>query len=127
MQTENRVGLRIFQRAFLDHQRRTAFFTARRAFFGRLKNEFDRARQSVFGFGKHFGNAHQDRDVGIMPASMHHADFLAFVFAFGFRGERQIDHFDDRQRIHVGAQRDDGAGLAAFQQGNDAGLPDAGT
>ncbi len=43
----------------------------------------------------------------------------------GPRGEGQIDLLLDRQRIHVGAQRHDAAGLAALQHAHDAGDPDA--
>src|SRR6185503_1642429 len=45
MEAEDSVRLGIIERAFLEHQRRAAFFSSGRAFFCRLKDEFDRAGQ----------------------------------------------------------------------------------
>ena len=75
---------------------------------------------------QHFGHAHQDRDVVVVAAGVHHADLLAVVRRLRRRLERQVDLLGDRQRVHVGAQRHDLSGLAALEDADDAGLRDAG-
>ena len=61
-----------------------------------------------------------------MAAGVHHADLLAAEFSGLFGLKRQAGTFGDRQRIHVGAQGDALAGLAAFEHGDDAGVCDTG-
>ena len=122
MQAEDRIGFRVLQCAVLDHQRRAAFFSGRRAFLGRLENEFDGAGQLVAHARQHFRHAHQDGHVGIVTARMHHADLLADVFGFHRGLERHVHFLDDRQRIHVGAQRNDPSRLAALEQSDHAGV-----
>ena len=58
VQTENRVRPGILQRALLHHQRRAAFFAARRAFLRRLENELDRSGELLLDLGEHFRHAH---------------------------------------------------------------------
>ena len=53
-----------------------------------------------------------------MPAGVHHPFVERLVV--------DIALFDDRQRVHVGAQGDDLARLAAAQDADHAGAPDAG-
>ena len=57
---------------------------------------------------------------------MHDADVLAVVRGAYFGREGNVDLFRDGQRVHVGAQRDDRAGLATAQHTDDAGVGDAG-
>ena len=62
----------------------------------------------------------------VVAAGVHHAHFLAVVGRL-LRGlERHVHLLGHRQAIHVGAQRDDAAGLAALQDADDAGAADAG-
>ena len=62
----------------------------------------------------------------VVAAGMHHVDLAAEILALGLGGERQSRRLLHRQRVHVGAQRHDRAGLAALQQRDDAGVGDAG-
>jgi hypothetical protein len=64
--------------------------------------------------------------VRIVPARVHHADRLSFVFAFHLAGERHVDLLDDRQGVHVGAERDDRPRLRAVHDGDDAVARNAG-
>ncbi len=64
--------------------------------------------------------------MAIVPACVHHADGLAAPLRLDLRGERQVDLFRDRQRIHVGAQGDHRPRTTfALQQADDAGFGDA--
>ena len=54
------------------------------------------------------------------------ADGLAAIRRRDARRERQPSVFGDRQRVHVGAQRDARAGMRAAQDAADAGRRDAG-
>ena len=123
---EHRVRLEILEHAVLDHQRRTAFLAVRRAFLGRLEYEHDLAVEIVLHFRQCLGDAEHHRRVRIVAARVHHADGLAVVFALHCRIERKVDFLGDRQRIHVGADRELRAGLAALQDAGDAGVRDAG-
>ena len=58
--------------------------------------------------------------MSVVAAGVHHVDFFTEVGAFGFRGERQVRDFLDRQRIHVGAQCYGRSGQRAFEDGDDA-------
>jgi hypothetical protein len=64
--------------------------------------------------------------VGIVAAGMHHAHGFAAEGRGRLGSERQVAAFGHRQRVHVGAQRDARAGLAATQHRGDAGGGDAG-
>ena len=57
VQAKNSGRARIFERAFLDHQARAAFFTLRGALFGGLKYELDRARDLIAHLAQHFRDA----------------------------------------------------------------------
>ena len=87
VQAEDSVRLRILKCPFLDHEFRSALFARWRAFFSRLKNEFDCSGKLILHAGKNFGNTHENRDVRIMTARVHHADFLSVVDRFHFRRE----------------------------------------
>ena len=65
-----------------------------------------------------FGDGERDRDVAIVAARVLHVLDRRLV--------RHVDQLGDRQRIHVGAHRDDLAGLAALQHAEHAGDADAG-
>ena len=54
--------------------------------------------------GEHLGDAHEHRDVIVVSAGVHDADFLAVVRRSRLRRERQVHLLGDRQRVHVRAQ-----------------------
>jgi len=85
-----------------------------------LTEPFSRSRSP----GEHARHGHQDRDVRIVAASVHHADLFAIPLRARLRCERQVDPLLDRQAVHVGTQRDHRAGQRALQQADDAGVRD---
>ncbi len=62
----------------------------------------------------------------VVAAGVHHADLFAIPGCARLRGERHVDLFGDRQRVHVGAQRHHRPGQRALEQADDAGVGDAG-
>ena len=122
MQAEDDLGRRILQHPLLDHQPRSALLTGRRAFLGGLEDELDRARQFAAYFGEYLSGGHQYGRVGVVTAGVHHARLLAAPVGAHLGGERQVDLLGYRQRIHVGAQRDDGTRLAPLEHGDNAGV-----
>ena len=54
--------------------------------------------------GQHLRHAHQNRDVVVVAARVHHADVLAEILARRRRRVRQTRLLHHRQRVHVGAQ-----------------------
>jgi hypothetical protein len=82
VQAEHGVGLRILERAFLNHLFRAPTLAGEcgveaRAFFGRLEQEFDRSGQFVFHVGQHLGGGHQDCRMRIVPAGVHDVDLAS--------------------------------------------------
>ena len=65
---------------------------------------------------QHLGDAEQGGGVDVVAAGVHQAGMRA--------GERQAAGFLDRQRVHVGADRQHRAGPAALDQPDHAGLAD---
>ena len=127
MQAEDRFGLGVSaQYAFLHHQRGTTFFTRRRTFFCRLKNELHRSMQLGFQLCEHLSHTEQYAHVGVMPTGVHHTDFLAIVGTAHCRFERYINLFSHRQGIELGTQCQHRTGLAAAQHTDYAGFGDAG-
>jgi hypothetical protein len=126
VQAEDGVGPWVVQRALLDHERRAAFLAGGRPFLRRLEHELDGAGQLLAHAGQDLGRAHQDGDVRIVPAGVHHAHLLAVVHRLGARAEGHLHLFRDRQGIHVRAQRHHWPGLAALEQADHAGVRHAG-
>ena len=131
MQAEHRVRARVREDALLDHQLGAPALAGERgiearAFFRRLEDELHGAGQLVLHGGENLGRRHQDRRMGVVAAGMHHVDLAAEISALGLGGERQSLRLLHRQRIHVGTQRHDRTGLAALEQGDDAGVGNAG-
>ncbi|KAG1255598.1 hypothetical protein G6F68_010232 [Rhizopus microsporus] len=126
MQAEHRLRLEVGDPSFLQHQCRTALFRWRCAFLGRLEDQHHLARQVLLHRHQRFGHAEQGGGVRIMAAGMHHAHGLAAVLVCGLGGERQAGLLGHRQRIHVRAQRDLRARLAAFDDRHHAVMGDAG-
>ncbi len=127
VETEHGIGLRIVEGAFLDHQGRPAFLSAGRALFGRLKDELHRAGQLILHAGKQFRDAHENGNVIVVAARVHHADLLPVVGRFHLRRKRHVHQFSDGQAVHVGSKRHHLARLAALQHTDDAGMRDAGS
>ncbi len=68
------------------------------------------------------GHAHQDGDVRIVAAGMHHAGLLACPLRPDLGRERHIDLLGHRERVHVGTQGHDRTGFAAAQHRDHAGV-----
>ena len=85
---------------------------------GRLEHQLDGARELRRELLEHRGNTDQRRRVDVVAAGMHQARLGA--------GERQAGPLLDRQRVHVGTDRQHRAGATALDQAYDAGLADAG-
>ena len=80
------------EHAFLDHHPRAAL-----VLLGRLKDEMHRAGE-IARLGQISRGAEQHRGVAVVAAGMHPARMP--------RGVREAVLLRDRQRVHVGAQRD---------------------
>lgn len=64
--------------------------------------------------------------MGIVPAGVHDPDLAAQVSGFHFGGEGDVHPFNHRQPVHIRAQGDNRAGLAALQDAYNAGMRDTG-
>ena len=126
VQAEHGVRLEVLEDALRQHHLRAALLAVRRTFLGRLEHEQHLAGQLVAHRHQRLGHAHQDAGVGVVAAGVHHADGFAVEGRGGLRREGQAGGLGHRQRVHVGAQRDARAGLAALEHGGDAGGGDAG-
>ena len=126
VQAEHRLGFEVAEEALLQHFLGAALLAVRRAFLGRLEDEQYFARQVGLHRHHRFGHAHQGRGVGVVAAGVHHADGLAAEGRGDLGRERQRVAFGHRQRVHVGADRDARAGLAALEHRDHAGGGDAG-
>ncbi len=91
---------------------------AAETFLGRLEHQLHRAGKLWRQLLQHRGDAEQRGGVDVVAAGMHQAGLRA--------GERQAGLLLDRQRVHVGADRQHRARAAALDQADDAGLADAG-
>jgi hypothetical protein len=108
---------RIVEGAFPDHEVGPAVLARRRAFFGGLKEEGHGSLEAVLERVENEGRSQDDRAVDVVAAGVHDAGVQGLV------GQARL--FLDRQGIHVGPDRDRHAGLAAAEDGHDAGLGDA--
>ena len=126
MQAEDGAGLRIFQGALRDHHGRAALFSGGRPFLGRLENQHHRAGDLLAHAGQDLGRPHQDRHMGVVAAGVHDRGRLAIVFSHHLRGEGQAGLLLHRQGVHVAAQGDHAAGLAALQGRHHARMRHAG-
>ena len=120
MQAEHGLGLEVLEQAFLEHQVGAALFRRRRALFGRLEDQHHFARQLLAHGHQRVGHAEQGSGMGVVTAGVHHPDLLAAIFGLGLGGKRQAGLFGDRQRVHVRAQGDLRARLAALDDRHDA-------
>jgi hypothetical protein len=115
---------RVVHATLLDHQLGAAFLAERRRLLGRLEDELDGALQLVAHRRQDLGDAHQDRDVRVVTARVHHAGFRAVPHRADRALERDVGLFGDRQRVHVGAQRNAWSRLPTLQHADDAGVGD---
>src|SRR5262245_1187727 len=118
MQTEDRCGARIFERALFDHQCRAATLTRRGPLLGRLKDEFDGPANLLSHFTENLGNTELDGQMDIVTARMFDSLFYRFV--------RNIDRFLDGQGIHIRAYCDDRSGLFPLEESNNPVPADSG-
>ena len=126
VQPEDRVHLGVVEHALIHHLERAARLARRRAFFGRLEDELHRPRQAGLHAAQDLGSPHQHRDVGVVSARMHHADFLPVERRPRRRLEGQVNHFRDRQPVHVGSQRHDASGQPSPEDADHTGFRHAG-
>ena len=127
VQAEHRLRLEVPEHAVLQHQRCAPFLAGRRAFLGGLEDQQYLTRQRVLHADQRLRHAQQDAGMRVMAAGVHHADGFAAIRRCGFRRERQAAALGDRQRVHVGTQRDARAGSAALDHRGDAVMRDART
>ena len=117
VEPDDRVDL--LERAVLDHARRAALPVVVERFLGRLEEEPDRALRQTPGVplgDEQPGGADQPGGVEVVPARVHHVrDGRAVVV---------VRLFLDGERVHVGAQRHDGA-LPVLDVRGHAGASDA--
>jgi len=109
---EHDVHLRIVQRALGDHRLR-----AGERFLRRLEDQLHATAQLAFHLRERGRHAERDHRVHVVTAGVHLPRHLG--------GERHTALLEDRQRVHVGADADRGAGLRAVDHGDDARLADA--
>jgi hypothetical protein len=126
VKTEHGIRLWIVESAFFDHEGRAAFLSAGRSLFGGLEDELHRAGQLILHAGEQLRDAHENGDVIVVTARVHHADFLPVVGRLHLRRKRQVDLFGNGQAVHVGAKRNDLSRHTSTQHADDAGVRDAG-
>ena len=126
MQTEYHRRLRVLQDPLGDHHARAAVLGRRRSLFGGLKDELDRSREVRAQGGQDGGDSELDRRVDVVPAGVHDPDFLTQVAGPYGRLERKGSLLGHGERVHVGADRDGGAGFPAAQERHDPVVRDAG-
>jgi hypothetical protein len=105
-------GRRVLERAFLDHQPRAAFLACGGHLLGGLEDELDRAGELAAQPGEDGPTAIRIATCASWPHGVHDADRLAVPDRPLLRSERHVGALLDRQRVHVGAQRDDRPGRA---------------
>ena len=127
VQAEDHVRLRVVEDALLQHQLGAGrLLLDGHALLGGLEDEQDLAGEVLPHRDERPRGVEQHRDVGVVAAGVHHPDRLPLPGRGRLAGERQVDLLGDRQRVHVGAQRDDRARPAALDHGHDAGPRHAG-
>ena len=127
VQPDNGLGsIRSLEDSLANHQFGAALFSGRSAFLGGLENELHRASEQLAILGQHFRCAHQHGDVSIVATGVHHRDFPAHVFPLCLRGKGQAGLFQHRQPVHIGAQRNYRARLAAAEGADHAGVGNTG-
>jgi hypothetical protein len=126
VQAEDQVRPRAVEGTLLQHPPGAADLPVRQALLDRLEQQRHGAAPLRARRGQHLRRGHQDGDVAVVPAGVHHAHLLAAPARAGAAGKGEVHLLRDRQGVHVGAQRDDRAGLAAAQRRDHAMAGDAG-
>ena len=117
VKAEDGPDRRVLQDAFLDHQGGAALLVLGRALLGRLEDELDVPLDLVLDVAEDHGRAQGDRGVDVVAAGVHHP---------GVEGlEGDVRRFLDGQGVHVGPDGHGRPGLAAAEEGDDAGPGDA--
>ena len=102
VKADDGVGNGIRERTCLEHRGR-----AGQRFLGGLEDEHHAAGDVVAHPGQHGSDAEDDCRMGVVPAGVH--------LARNLRRKRQAGRLVDRQRVHVGTDRDRRSRLAALQ------------
>ncbi len=108
VQHRNRFDFRIVEHALLDHRISTA-----RPFFRRLKDQHDGAAEPFAFAREHAGCTQQHRRMRVVAARVH--------FPVDLRRKRQTGALGNRQRIHIGTQRNNAPRFSAAHDADDAG------
>jgi hypothetical protein len=108
---EDRFAREALEQAVVDHRLRAA-----QAFFGRLEDEVHHAVETPRG-RQVARRAQQHRGVAVVAAGMH--------YALVHRAMAEAVDFQDRQRVHVGAQANRPRAAAGTQHADHAGAADA--
>ncbi len=123
---QDQVGTGVGQRTLGDHQLRAAGLARGQALFRRLEDEHHRPGELRLHPGEQVGDAELGSDVRIVTTGVGNADLAAEIGGGADRLEWPLGLLGDRERIHVGADRHDGAWLPAAQDADDAGVCDTG-
>jgi hypothetical protein len=116
----------VLQDPFLDHHLGPASLPPRRSLLGRLENELHGAGKVRLYAGQDFRHPHENGHMIVMAAGVHHPDFLPVELGAHRGLEWQVDQLGDRQRVHVGSQRHDRAGLAPTEHAHHSRMSHAG-
>ncbi len=122
MEAEDQVGSRILEGAFLDHQLGAAGLAIRRTLLRRLEDEHDRAGELLLHPREDVGDAELRGDMNVVAAGVGDADLAAEIGGLRDRPEGEVGLLGDRQRVHVGAHRDDSPRLGTAQDSDDTGV-----
>ena len=126
VQAEDGIGLRILEHAFGHHQRRAAGFSGRRTFLRGLENELhgpgnsSRTPASASATPIRMAICASCPQACMTPTCCPRYS----VFTVDLKG--RSDSSDDRQCVHVSAQRYDGSRFAALEQADHTGFRHAG-
>ena len=117
VKTEDSSDRRVFEDAFLDHERGAAFLAGLRDLGCGLKKEFDVSLELGPELVQDDGRPEDDRHMKVMAGGVHNPRRERF--------DRDIGHLLDRHGVHLGADGDRRPGLSPAQERDDAGLGDA--
>jgi hypothetical protein len=114
---EESLGDDVLEGAVRDHLLRPVA-----AFLAGLSDEDHRAGEIGLHGREDGGDTEKHRRVDVVAAGMHEADFAAVEGRFVLGSEGQVRFLGDGQGVHVAAHGHNGAGFAALQDAQDAGL-----
>jgi hypothetical protein len=123
---EDRLRLLLLEQSLLEHQAGAPLLAGGGPLLGRLEDEQHAPRQVGADRGEDGGDAELHRGVDVVAAGVGHSDVSPQELVTLGRLEGEVGLLGHRQRVHVGADGDQRAGLASLEQGDHAGLGDAG-